>query len=66
MMIAPLVQPAFALVTEVLELFDRGLSDEEVLERLADPNGVGRKILADLRKRRELGRDLLGRDPVVR
>lgn len=61
---------AAAIVSSVLEIsaliakwIDEGLSNEEIRRRLADPSIVGDRILDGIRERRQIGRDLLGRDP---
>jgi hypothetical protein len=57
------LEAAGPLIRKILEWRDNGLSDEQILERLTDPNDVGKDLIARLTKRRERGRDLLGRDP---
>lgn len=61
---------AAAIVSSVLEIsaliakwIDEGISNEEIRRRLADPSIVGDHILDGIRERRQIGRDLLGRDP---
>lgn len=61
--LAPIVAPALSLVNQILEWVDEGLSSEEIQKRLADPDGVGRDLIDRIRERREIGRDLLGREP---
>ena len=57
------VQAAAPLIEKIIEWAEQGLSDEEIQRRLADPSGVGKDLIARITKRRERGRDLLGRDP---
>jgi len=61
--IAPIVGPALELVSQILKWVDQGLSTEEIQARLADPSGVGKDMIERILERRQIGRDLLGRDP---
>lgn len=51
------------LARQIRKWISEGLSDEEILKRLADPSGVGADLIRRLRSREDRGRDLLGRDP---
>lgn len=61
--IVPIVGPVLELVLQIIQWIDEGLDDAEIQKRLADPTGVGADILKRVRERREIGQDLLGRDP---
>jgi hypothetical protein len=50
-------------VKQILEWVDEGLGTEEIQRRLADPTGVGKDLIEKIRERRQIGEDLLGRDP---
>lgn len=61
--VLPIIGPILEFARQIAEWIDEGLTDEEVLERLADPSGVAADMLKRVRERREIGRRLLGRDP---
>ncbi len=50
-------------ILKILEWRDNGLSNEQIQERLADPNDIGLDLISRITTRRKRGRDLLGRDP---
>lgn len=57
------IEAAGPLIQKILEWRDNGLSDEQIQERLADPNDIGLDLIGRITKRHKRGRDLLGRDP---
>ncbi len=61
--IAPIVYPALELVNQILKWIDQGLNTEEIQKRIANPTGVGKDLIDRIRERREIGENLLGRDP---
>ncbi len=61
--IAPIVYPALELVNQILKWVDEGLNTEQIQERLASPSGVGKDMIDRIRERRDIGRNLLGREP---
>jgi hypothetical protein len=61
--VAPIVAPALSLISQILTWIDDGLSTDEIQKRLANPSGVAKEMIDRIRERRDIGRDLLGRDP---
>lgn len=57
------IQAAGPIIQKIVEWAEQGLSNDEIRERLADPDHVGDDMLDRIHQRRERGRDLLGRDP---
>lgn len=49
------------LVGTILDLIERGASDEEIRARLADPAGVGQKLIDAVRARRSKLDDFIKR-----
>lgn len=54
---------AAPLINQIIEWASNGLSDEEIQQRLSEPDGVGKDLISRITQRRKRGRDLLGRDP---
>ena len=61
--IEPLAAEAVGLAKIVAQLVRQGLSRDEVLARLADPAGVGAKLIEQAIERRASGKAYLGREP---
>lgn len=61
--IASIIDVAIDMVPRIAEMVREGLNDEEIQERLRDPNGVGGKLLERAVERQAIGKRLLGRDP---
>jgi len=55
--ILPALEAAFSLVREVVQAIRDGATDEEVRARLADPGGVGQRLIDAVRSRRSRLRD---------
>lgn len=39
------------LIETIIDMIGQGISDEEIRKRIAEPGGVGEKLIADLRAR---------------
>ena len=59
--IEPLAHEAVALAKHIAQLIAQGLSRDAVLERLANPAGVGAGMIARAVERRDAGSAYLGR-----
>jgi ribosomal 50S subunit-associated protein YjgA (DUF615 family) len=57
----PLAHEAVALAKHIASLIEQGLSRDDVLERLANPAGVGAAMIARAVARRDAGAAYLGR-----
>ena len=56
----PIASSIFALAKHVHALIARGLDADDILERLADPSGVGAEMIKRAVQRRDAGKDYLG------
>jgi hypothetical protein len=50
-----------ALISEIADMVRRGVSDEDIKERLFNPSGVGSDLINSIKKRSKDGKDYLGR-----
>lgn len=58
-----LIEDLVPLAQKIAEWRKQGLSNDQIRQRMADPEHVGDDLLDRIAKRRERGQDLLGRDP---
>lgn len=61
----PVPAEALAFAKHIMQLVAQGLDRDAVLERLADPAGVGSKMIDRSIARREAGAEYLGRAETV-
>lgn len=59
---AEVIEKAMRMVLEVIELSQRGVSNEEIFERMKQPGSVASDLIDAVKKREEDGSDFLGRD----
>ena len=62
MEIAAIIKKAMAMLLEMIELAQRGVSKEEIFERMKQPGSVASDLIDAVQKRQDEGSDFLGRD----
>ncbi len=62
MEIAAIIKKAMAMLLEMIELAQRGVSKEEIFERMKKPGSVASDLIDAVQKRQDEGSDFLGRD----
>lgn len=62
MEIAAIIKKAMAMLLEMIELAQRGVSKEEIFERMKQPGSVASDLIDAVQKRQDDGSDFLGRD----
>lgn len=60
---AAVIGPILSIAAKIAQWIDEGASNSEIRKRLGDPTHVGDDLLDGVRERRQIGQDLLGRDP---
>jgi mannitol/fructose-specific phosphotransferase system IIA component len=62
MEIAAIIKKAMAMLLEMIELAQRGVSKEEIFERMKQPGSVASDLIDAVQKRQDEGSEFLGRD----
>jgi len=59
---AEVIKKAMLMLLEMIELAQRGVSKEEIFERMKQPGSVASDLIDAVQKRQDDGSDFLGRD----
>lgn len=59
---AEVIKKAMAMLLEMIELAQRGVSKEDIFERMKAPGSVASDLIDAVQKRQDDGSDFLGRD----
>ena len=59
---AEVIKKAMTMLLEMIELAQRGVSKEEIFERMQKPGSVASDLIDAVKKRQEDGSAFLGRD----
>ncbi len=62
MEIVAVITKAMKMLLEIIELAQRGVSKEEIFERMKQPGSVGADLIESVQKREDAGEEFLGRD----
>ena len=57
-----IIKKAVAMLIEMVELAQRGVSKEEIFERMQKPGSVASDLIDAVQKRHDAGSGFLGRD----
>lgn len=60
--IISIITKAMKMLLEMIELAQRGVSKEDIFERMKAPGSTGADLIESVRKRHDDGSDFLGRD----
>lgn len=59
---AEIIKLALSVITEIIDLAQRGVSKDEIFERMKKPGSVASDLIDAVKKREEDGADYLGRE----
>jgi mannitol/fructose-specific phosphotransferase system IIA component len=59
---AEVIKKAMSMLLEMIEMAQRGVSKEEIFERMKQPGSVASDLIDAVQKRQDDGSDFLGRD----
>ena len=59
---AEVIKKAMTMLLEIIELAQRGVSKEDIMERMKQPGSVASDLIDAVQKRQDDGSDFLGRD----
>jgi len=59
---AEIIRKAMAMLLEMIEMAQRGVSKEDIFERMQKPGSVASDLIDAVQKRHDDGSDFLGRD----
>lgn len=59
---AEIIKKAMSMLLEMIELAQRGVSKEDIFERMRQPGSVASDLIDAVQKRQNDGSDFLGRD----